>query len=69
MLELVIMGAHLWSLDVDGWRIPCRTEPGWCSSGMSIESALKSVNDWCLHYIILEVVTGVYHTLGEGLLA
>ena len=41
VFELVSPGAHLWSLDVDGWRIPCRTELGCCSSGMSIESALK----------------------------
>ena len=69
MLELARLGGHLWSLDVDGWHIPCRTELGWCSSGTSIESALKSVDARCLHYIIWEVVPGVYHTLGEGLLA
>ena len=69
MLELVSLGAHLWSLDVDGWRIPCRTERGWCSSGMSIKSAIESVDARCLHYIIWEVVPGVYHTLCEGLLA
>ena len=59
----------MWSLNVDGWHIPCRTELGFCSSGMSIESALKSVDALCVHYIILEVVPRVYHTLGEGLLA
>ena len=69
VLELVSLGAHLWSLDVDGWGIPCRTELRCCSSGMSIESALISVDAWCLHYIIWEVVPGVYHKLGEGLLA
>ena len=47
MFELVSPGAHLWSLDVDGWRIPCRTELGCCSSGMSIESALKNVDARC----------------------
>ena len=41
MFELVSPGAHLWSLDVDGWHIPCRTELGCCSSIMSIESGLK----------------------------
>ena len=54
-------------MDVDGWLISCRTELGWCSLGMSIESTLKSVDARCLHYIILEAVSGVYHTLGEGL--
>ena len=53
MFELVSPGAHLWSLDVDGWHIPCRTELGCCSPGMSIESVVLRVN----------------HTLGEGLLA
>ena len=56
MFELVSPGAHLWSLDVDGWRIPCRTELGCCSSGMSIESALKNVDARCVHYILWEVV-------------
>ena len=69
VFELVSPGAHLWSLDVDGWRIPCRTELGCCSSGMSIESALKNVDARCVHYILWEVVPRVYHTLGEGLLA
>ena len=69
MFELVSPGAHLWSLDVDGWHIPCRTELGCCSSGMSIKSALKNVDARCVHYIIWEVVPIVYHTLGEGLLA
>ena len=48
--------------------IPCRTELGCCSSGMSIESALKHVDAQCVHYILLEVVPRVYYTLGEGLL-
>ena len=67
MLELVSPGAHLWSLDMDGWHIPCRTELGCCSdsifhrtllsrilysSGMTIESALKSVDARCVRYII-----------------
>ena len=69
MLELVSLGAHLWLLDVDGWHIPCWTELRWYSSGMSIESALKSIDVWCLHYILRDVVPGVYHTLGKGLLA
>ena len=69
VFELVNPGAHLWSLDVDGCHIPCRTELGCCSSGMSIESALKNVDAWCVHYIPWEVVPRVYHTLGEGLLA
>ena len=69
MFELVSLGAHLWLLDVDGWHIPCRTELGCCSSSMSIESALKSVDARGIHYILWEVVPGVYHTLGEGLLA
>ena len=42
---------------------------GCCSSGMSIESAIKSVDARCVHYILWEGVSGVYHTLGEGLLA
>ena len=69
MFELVSPGAHLWLLDVGGWHIPCRTELGCCSSGMSIESALQSVDARCVHYIIWEVVSRVYYTLGEGLLA
>ena len=40
-----------------------------CSSSMSIESALKSVDVRCVRYILWEVVPEVYHTLGEGLLA
>ena len=36
---------------------------------IEIESALKSVDARCVRYIIWEVVQGVYHTLGEGLLA
>ena len=31
------------------------------SSGMSIESALKSVDACCVHYILWEVIPGVYH--------
>ena len=67
VFELVSPGAHLWLLDVDGWHIPCRTELDCCSSGMSIESALKNVDDWSVHYILWEVVPGVYHTLGASL--
>ena len=48
---------------MDGWHIPCRTELGWCSLGMSIESGFKSVDAWCVHYILWEVVPRVYHTL------
>ena len=68
MFELVSPGAHLWSLHVDGWHIPCRAELGCCSSGMSIESTLN-VDARSVHYILWEVVPGVYHTLGEGLLS
>ena len=44
---------------MDGWHIPCRTELGWCSPGISIESALKSVDARCIHYIHWVVVPGV----------
>ena len=36
---------------------------------MSIESALKSVDARCVHYILWEVVPEVYHTRGDGLIA
>ena len=53
---------------MDVWRIPCRSELGWYST-MSIESAVKCVDARCLHYTIGEVVSGVYYTLGKGLIA
>ena len=43
MLEFVSLGAHLWSLDVDSWHIPCQTELGWCSSGIVLTLLLKAL--------------------------
>ena len=69
VLELVSPRAHLWSLDVDRWHIPCRTELGCCSDSIFHRTLLGYYTPqvWVLN-LLLTLMLGAFATLSASLL-